>query len=171
MRAPRLTRTLPSILTFTLAVTAWACGKAAMPASANHALLGQTAPEIKRRATLDGRPLDSVGGRPLVIKFFAEFCEPCKRTLPATQHLHESNPNVLFVGIDEDESQEAARRMVERYGLTFGVVHDPANALSGRFRVSKLPMTFVVDRAGVVRWVGDENQTEDDLQRAVAAVQ
>lgn len=30
-------------------------------------------------------------------------------------------------------------------------------------------MTFVADRAGVIRWVGGEGQTEDDLTRAVEA--
>lgn len=149
------------------------CGKAAMPASASHPLLGKAVPEIQRRTALDGSVLATSGraGQPLVIKFFAEFCEPCKRTLPATQQLHAAYPNVVFVGIAEDESPRTARAMVERYGLTFGVVHDSANTISGRFRVSKLPMTFVVDRAGVVRWVGDETQTEDDLRRAVSAVQ
>jgi len=32
-----------------------------------------------------------------------------------------------------------------------------------------MPATFVADAHGVVRWVGGEGQTEDDLTRAVEA--
>ncbi len=48
-------------------------------------------------------------------------------------------------------------------------MHDEGNVLSGRFRVSTMPTTFVADSTGVVRWVGGEGQTEDDLRRAIEA--
>jgi hypothetical protein len=32
-----------------------------------------------------------------------------------------------------------------------------------------MPMTFVADGSGVIRWVGREGQTEDDIKRAVGA--
>jgi thiol-disulfide isomerase/thioredoxin len=126
-------------------------------------------PEIHHRTTLDGQPLDSaqLAGKPVLVKFFADYCVPCRETLPAAERIHEAHPDVVFVGIDEDESAETAHSLAQRYGLTFPVVHDESNVLSGRFRVSSLPMTFVADRAGVVRWVGADGQTEDDLRNAV----
>ena len=96
---------------------------------------------------------------------------PCKATLPAAERLHEAHPEVLFVGIDEDDTTDTARTVVQRFGLTFPVIHDTDNVLSGRFRVSAMPMTFVADGSGVVRWVGGDGQTEDDLRRAVEAAQ
>jgi thiol-disulfide isomerase/thioredoxin len=144
-----------------------------LPPSAPHALLNTSLPEIHHRDTLEGVPFNNVEllGKPVVIKFFAEYCEPCKKTLPAVERLHESNRDVVFVGIDEDESLSTARSVVQRYGLTFVVIHDPSNVLSGRFRVGSMPTTFVADKLGVIRWVGDEKQTEEDLRRAVGAVQ
>jgi hypothetical protein len=62
-----------------------------------------------------------------------------------------------------------AASLAQRYGLSFAVVHDEGNVLSGRFRVSTMPTTFVADSTGVVRWVGGEGQTEDDLRRAIEA--
>ena len=50
------------------------------------------------------------------------------------------------------------------------MLHDASKALSGRFHVSDMPMTFIADRAGTVRWVGAEEQTEDSLRRAVEAL-
>ncbi len=147
------------------------CGHAGYPATTPHALLGQPLPSIQHRRTLDGQPFDAarLAGKPAVVKFFADYCVPCKATLPAAERVHEAHPEVSFVGVDEDESVETARAVAERYAVSFPVLHDAGNVLSGRFRVSTLPMTFVVDSTGVIRWVGAEAQTEQELQQAVEA--
>lgn len=148
-----------------------ACGPATYPASISHPLLGQPMPAIHHRHTLDGQPVEAeqLAGKPVLVKFFAQYCQPCRATLPAAERLHESHPDVTFLGIDEDESSETASALAQQYGLKFAVVHDEGNVLSGRFRVSSMPTTFVADSKGVVRWVGGEGQTEDDLRRAVEA--
>jgi thiol-disulfide isomerase/thioredoxin len=121
---------------------------------------------------LDGAPLDAeqLRGKAVVIKFFADYCVPCKRTLPAVERLHREHPEVAFVGVSEDDYSSAARKVVSSFGLTFPVVHDADKGLRGRFRVMELPMTFVADKTGVVTWVGGPAQTEDDLERVVESV-
>jgi thiol-disulfide isomerase/thioredoxin len=149
-----------------------ACGgRPSFPQSTESPLLGKPLPEIKHRSTLDGAPFDpSVNaGKPVLVKFFAEYCKPCVETLPAAERVHQAHPEVVFLGIDEDDSPDTARTMVKRYNLTFPVIHDRENILSGRFRVATMPATFVTDASGVVRWVGAENQTEKDIERAVSA--
>jgi thiol-disulfide isomerase/thioredoxin len=147
-----------------------ACGRPTFPASASHALLNQKLPDLTARETLDGSPLDAkaLEGKPVVVKFFAEYCKPCKETLPAVESLAKQYGDVVFIGMDEDESNSTARELVKQYGLTFPVVHDQGR-FRGRFRVTEMPMTFVADKTGLVRWVGDERQTEADLRRAVEA--
>lgn len=156
---------------FAFGVVAVACSQPSFPASAAHPLLGQALPIIHHRTTLDGQPFDStqLAGKPVLVKFFADYCVPCKETLPAAERIHEANPGVAFVGIEEDESTETANSVVQHFRLTFPVVHDVGNVLSGRFRVSSMPTTFVADSTGTIRWVGGEGQTEDDLRKAVAA--
>jgi cytochrome c biogenesis protein CcmG, thiol:disulfide interchange protein DsbE len=148
-----------------------ACAPAGYPPSEQHPLLGKPLPEIHHRETLDGHPFDAaqLAGKPVLVKFFAAYCQPCRETLPAAERLHESHPNVDFVGIDEDDSTETAQQLVQKYGLSFSVVRDESNVLAGRFRVSAMPATFVADSTGVIRWVGGEGQTEADLRRAIEA--
>jgi len=162
--SPRLGLALPLL-------AAIACGHAAYPPSSQHPLLAKPLPEIRHRQTLDGQAFDAsqLQGKPVLVKFFADYCQPCKETLPAAERVHHAHPDVAFLGIDEDESAETASALAQRFGLTFPVVHDQGNVLSGRFRVSSMPMTFVADASGLVRWVGGEGQTEDDLRNAVEA--
>jgi len=151
--------------------TAGCGGKPTFPQSAQHHLLNQPLPEIRARETINAGPLDAskLSGKVVVVKFFAEYCQPCKETLPAAERVHKSHDDVVFIGVSLDESREAAARMVTQYQLSFPVVYDASRVFQGRFRVSEMPRTFVADRTGVVRWVGAEGQTEDDLTRAVEA--
>lgn len=128
-------------------------------------------PDIKRR-TLDGATFDTAevrGRKVIVVKFFARYCEPCKRSLPWFQQFAKEHPKVAVLGIAEDERESDARDLATTFGLTFPIVHDTGNAISGRFRVSDMPFTFVADRNGRIRWVGGPDQTEAELDAAVSA--
>jgi thiol-disulfide isomerase/thioredoxin len=125
-----------------------------------------------RRATLDGRAFDTGAyrDRVLIVKFFAKYCAPCQKTLPATEALHRKRPDVVVIGISEDENTADARDQVRQHGLSFPVIQDAGNVLAGRFRVSEMPITFVGDYAGRVAWVGGPDQTEEALAQAIEAL-
>lgn len=125
-----------------------------------------------RRATLDGAVIDTgaLRGKTVVLKVFARYCEPCKRTLPVVENFHKSHPDIVILGISEDETEAQARQMVEQFGLTFPVILDRDNVLIGRLRISEMPATFVLDHQGVVRWYGDASQSEDKLTAAIEAI-
>lgn len=145
--------------------------RGAPPPSAPSALQGASAPEFKRQ-TLDGSMLDTkaLSGRVRVVKFFAEYCEPCKRSLPEAQALHRRYDDVVFIGISEDERQTSAEAMVQAYGLSFPVLMDRGNALAGRFRVAHLPMTFVIDAQGTVAWVGGPGHEPHALEKVLRSM-
>lgn len=121
---------------------------------ATHPLVGAHLPALESASTLDGQRLEAAGGRPVVVKFFASYCRPCMRSLPEVERIHEEHPDVLVIGVDEDDRPETAGEVVRRFGLTFPVVHDDLNVIQARFQVETLPTTFVSDRAGTIRWVG-----------------
>lgn len=127
---------------------------------------------MKTRSMLDGSALDAaaLAEKPVVVKFFADYCQPCKKTLPAAQRVHAKFDDVIFIGVSEDEDRESAQKVVQQFGLTFPVIYDDAKRFAGVFRVNEMPRTFVADKQGVVRWVGGEAQTEDDLKQVVEAV-
>jgi cytochrome c biogenesis protein CcmG, thiol:disulfide interchange protein DsbE len=141
-----------------------------MPPSAHSPLLRQRSPDFTR-PTLGGETfaIGAQRGRVVVVEFFAEYCAPCRITLPEAQALHQRYPDVSFIGVSEDEYERQARAMVQAHGITFPVVMDRGGALAGRFRVVEIPATFVLDGAGVVRWVGRGAQTGGDLERAIQA--
>jgi len=156
-----------------VAVLVAACeeSRAGPPPTAPSPLVSSAAPEV-RRAAIDGSQVDTGArrGRVVVVDFFAEHCKPCVRSLPEMEATHRARPEVAVVGISEDDDLAGAQRMVATYGLTFPVIHDRERALAGRFRVGELPATFVIDGAGVVRWVGSRPHTAAELSAVIDSV-
>jgi peroxiredoxin len=152
-----------------LAALLCSCGQAALPPpSAPSALLEKPAPSIERRA-LDGSTVSSAAlrGRPVLIEFFAEHCKPCLKSLPALAELSASAPELVIVGVSEDEDEATAVRLKADLGLAFTVIHDRDHVLAGRYRVVDLPATFVLDPRGNVRWYGDRPHDAAELERVV----
>jgi peroxiredoxin len=163
-----------AIVSSIFALALFGCGSetaSGPPPSAASALAGKILPDFKRPA-LDGEKIDTqkLRGRVLVVKFFAEYCAPCKQTLPAAEALHRERPEIAFVGVSEDEDRGQAEALARRFALSFPVIHDQGQVLSGRFRVTEMPATFVVGPDGTVRWVGGASQSKDALRQAVDAV-
>ena len=146
------------------------------PPSAPTPLLGREVPAF-RRPTVQGPVFDTAAaranGRVLVVDFFAAYCRPCQRALPALEALHEARPDVEIVGVSLDDGPEGALAMINRHHLTFPVIHDGEHVLAGRFRVTELPTSFVADARGSVAWSGPAqgaSRSDDALPRAVTAV-
>jgi peroxiredoxin len=150
------------------AVMASACAGRTLPPSAPHNLLNAAMPDFERTTVNGGivRASD-LRGRVVVVKFFAKYCEPCKHTLPAAEKLHRRRKDVAFIGVAEDERRDDVLWLIAEHDLSFPVIHDASNSLSGRFRVREMPATFLIDRTGSIRWFGGPGQAEDDLARAL----
>lgn len=160
-------------LRLVLALAFGACAHAPEPPppSAPSPALGRTMPDV-RRPTVQGPTFDtaSSNGRVLVVDFFAAYCRPCQRALPAVEALHAAHPEVAFLGVSLDDAPDAAMAMVARHHLTFPVVHDAGHVLAGRFRVTDLPSSFVVDATGRIIWASGIDSPDDALERAVTAI-
>jgi peroxiredoxin len=160
---------------FGLWVLAVACSHSAVPAvppptMPSH-VLNMDVPAF-RRPVLQGGTFDTaeVTGHVLVVDFFADYCKPCQRKLPALEAFHRAHPEVAVVGVSLDDSAAAAWKTIGYHGLTFPVVHDAGHVLAGRFRVTELPYGFVVDVSGKVRYAAGPFHAEDALQHAALAV-
>jgi len=164
MRAVALLPLRTLLLTFLLAIAG--CGGSGPPPSAASPKLDKALPTFKR-PTMDGGKVDTGKGGVTVVKFFAKYCKPCKKTLPEAQALSQEYGDVAFIGIAEDEYRKDVVEMIKTFNLTFPIVHDRGNVLAGRFRVTQLPATFVADAQGQIRWVSIESTNEGDLEAAI----
>jgi len=71
----------------------------------------------------------------------------------------------VVVGIDLDRNEGAFTGAVSYFGLTYPQVFDGAdNNVSGLYRVTGIPMSYLIDRDGIIR---GKSLRGDDLEAAI----
>ena len=121
-------------------------------------------------ASLDGTgpelDLGALRG-PAVVNLWATWCAPCRQELPAFQDVSDRRPDVRFLGVDIGEQPERARSYLDELGITFEQFADPKGELTNALGVAGLPITLVVDDAGMVVTEHLGPMTADELDDAI----
>lgn len=125
------------------------------------AMLGRSVVEIGAPApdfqlwNLDGQPvtLSSYQGRVVMLNFWATWCGPCRVEMPAMEVLYREFPRKDFeiLAISTDAQGPAVTRPFrDSLNLTFPILHDSDFRVGVTYGTRTLPMTFLVDRRGVI---------------------
>lgn len=137
--------------------------------------LGSALPAYEAR-TLDGEPfaLSGLRGKPLVVSFWATWCEPCVEELPLLTTLKQAraDDDLEVVAISVDELEPARiRDFAREHGLDVTLLRD-ASGRAATFGVPPLPATFVFDREGRLAFATRSGDPESrrQLLAAVARV-
>ncbi|MCA1632041.1 MAG: TlpA family protein disulfide reductase [Acidobacteria bacterium] len=125
----------------------------------------------------------SLRGQVVLLDFWATWCAPCRETMPRLERLHEKykGRGLAVVGLTELYGESEGKPLTptaelasiaafkKELKLTYaiGVAANDANNL--RYGVRALPATFLIDRRGVVRYVGvgAVDSTEDALEGVI----
>ena len=102
--------------------------------------------------------LSSFSGRVVLVNFWATWCEPCEREMPAMERLYQTLPREDFelIAVAIDDKEEDVRAFQERYRLSFPILLDLDQAVYGSYQTMGVPESLLLDRDGriVERYVG-----------------
>ena len=86
------------------------------------------------------------GGAPVVLSFFASWCEGCQAEMGTLGRLADrAGGRVRIVGIDVSDDQSAARSLLARYHITYPVGVDNGYRTAQSYRLAGLPTTVYLD--------------------------
>lgn len=110
----------------------------------------ETWPKALHSSLTDGRlSLSELRGYPVVVNFWASWCDPCKDEAPilaASARKHSGK--VVFLGLDVQDFTSDARTFLQRYKANYVSVRDPSNDVYEAYGLTGVPETFYLDAEG-----------------------
>lgn len=94
-------------------------------------------------------------GHPIVLHFWATWCEPCRRELPALaaayRTLADGDVRFVAISIDRDVPEASIRALAQQYDLPFTVALASTGLVSEGYWSWGVPVTYFIDRGGKLR--------------------
>src|SRR5271170_4170077 len=122
---------------------------------------GESAPPMRAKR-LDGTAVSLADntGKVVVVNIWATWCAPCREEMPALDAYYRAHRDeglvLVALSMDDPKDEAKVRAMTKGYSFPVGLARDAD--LKGYGRIWRLPLTFVVDRKGILRkdqWYGD----------------
>ena len=138
--------------------------------------VGQAAPALVARQ-FDGQALDLAAqrGHVVLLNFWASWCVPCREEMPQLDALaHEfRDRGLIVIGLSADDRHDRADavKAARDYSYALGMLSEATRNDFGSPR--SLPLTYVIDRDGVIRAVLSANRgpvSAEALRSAVTAL-
>jgi thiol-disulfide isomerase/thioredoxin len=119
--------------------------------------------------------LADLKGQVVMINFWASWCGPCRQEFPALDQIYAKYKPMGFtlVAINVESEKADAEKFLSATPASFPILFDPDNTVSGKYGVSAMPTTVLIDRQGRVRWQhraykpGDEAKYIEQIRAAL----
>lgn len=120
--------------------------------NAQQSLINRPAPPFAL-TDLHGARIDlaQYKGQVVLLNFWATWCAPCRVEMPQFVAWQKQYPGLRIVGVSIDDSKAPVPPFVDRMRLNYPVAMGTANLGDLYGGVYGVPVTFLIDRHGIVR--------------------
>ena len=153
-----------------LACAAVAPGLAAPPPAG---VLGREAPDFTLKSTAgENLRLSEYRGQVVLINFWARWAGDSRREIPAIERIYGTyaRAGLVVLGVSIEADARRAGEFAAAMHIPYSVLIDTDPALGRKYAVDKMPMTVLIDRSGVVRFLhvgfesADESHYVDEIR-------
>lgn len=141
-------------------------------------LTGKAAPAFVL-TNLEGKKvsLEDYKGRPVLVNFWATWCAPCKLEMPWFEEFRKQYASqgfeILGITDDADAGKDVIAKAVQKAGVSYPILLTDGKIDKAYGATDYLPMSFYVDRNGVVveetAGLGTKDEIEANIKKAIAS--
>ena len=171
-----MTRRLAAAAVLSLVLTGSGCGEEAKesviaPGRVELESLRKQDPDASRLLTGGLERFESElaarRGTPVVVNQWASWCGPCKFEFPYFQRqAKQLAGKVAFLGVNSQDSAEAATAFLAKYPTPFGHVQDPDGKVAASYGGRAFPTTVFYDEQGKMAYIHQGAYREESDLRA-----
>ena len=133
----------------------------------------ETSPRLPAAPPALQQALDAVRGRAVIVNFWASWCEPCRKEMPALVELDESEPGLALITVAVADRAADTRRFLADYLMDHTVVvADPDQGIARAWNARMIPTTYVLDAGHQARYrvIGEADWRDPAIQARVRAL-
>ncbi len=138
---------------------------AAAALAAAPTLVGKPAPDFVLRS-LDGKNLrlSEFRGQVVLINFWARWAGDSRQEMPALDRINTTynRAGLVVLGVSVDEDARRAREFADGMKVGYPILFETTPEIGRDYLIEKMPMTILIDRSGVVRYVDAGFKLGDD---------
>jgi cytochrome c biogenesis protein CcmG/thiol:disulfide interchange protein DsbE len=129
---------------------------------------------VRDLPSLDGgtASLADYKGKPVLLNFWASWCEPCKAEAPVLERAHARlrRAGGAVLGVTVSDQSDDSRAFLREHGLSFPSLRDVDGRLGDDYGTTGVPETFVIDRDGRVAAISRGSVDEAFVTQALDRV-
>jgi peroxiredoxin len=111
-------------------------------------------------------------GQVVLVNFWARWASDSRQEMPALDRINTTynRAGLVVLGVSVDEDLGRAREFATAMKVSYPLMFDTGSDIGRDYLLQKMPMTILVDRAGVVRYCntgfkrGDERAYLDHIR-------
>jgi len=108
-------------------------------------------------------------GQVVAIRFWADWCPSCRSEMTALEPVYRQyrDRGLVILAVNVLQPPETVRPFVNQLGISYDVLLDREGEVTRRYLVMALPVTYIIDRQGIVRTRFIGESTPEVFARAI----
>jgi len=96
--------------------------------------------------------LEELGGTPVVLNFWASWCDPCREEAPILERGWQRHgpAGLLYLGLNMQDVTSDARGFLDEFGITYPTIREQSNDVAVSYGATGIPETYFISTQGRV---------------------